>query len=83
MLQLLIGLTVFLGIHALQSLAPQWRKRLINRWGALGFKGVYSAVSLLGLFLLVQRMYFELVLLEQKNLKVNLSYYFSSMYSHV
>ena len=54
MLQLLIGLTVFLGIHALQSLAPQWRKRLINRWGALGFKGVYSAVSLLGLFLMVQ-----------------------------
>ena len=54
MLQMLIGLILFLGIHALQSLAPQWRKQLINRWGALGFKGIYSVISLLGLILLVQ-----------------------------
>ncbi len=54
MLQLLIGLVVFLGIHSLQSLAPRARQNAIARWGALGFKGVYAAVSLLGLYLLVQ-----------------------------
>lgn len=54
MLQLLIGLVLFLGIHSLQSLAPQVRQNAIARWGALGFKAVYAAVSLLGLYLLVQ-----------------------------
>ncbi|PUE33933.1 NnrU family protein [Limnohabitans sp. Jir72] len=54
MLQLLIGLVLFLGIHSLQSLAPQLRQNAIARWGALGFKGVYAGISLLGLTLLVQ-----------------------------
>lgn len=54
MLQLLIGLTLFLGIHALQSLAPRWRQNWIQRRGALVYKGVYATVSLLGLYLLVQ-----------------------------
>lgn len=54
MLQLIIGLTLFLGIHALQSLAPRWRQNWIQRRGALVYKGVYAAVSLLGLYLLVQ-----------------------------
>jgi uncharacterized membrane protein len=54
MLQLLIGLALFLGIHSLQSLAPQLRQNAVDRWGALGFKAVYAAVSLLGLVLLVQ-----------------------------
>lgn len=54
MLQLLIGLTLFLGIHSLQSLAPQWRKRWITRWGPLGFKGIYTLIALAGLYLIVQ-----------------------------
>ena len=54
MLQLLIGLALFLGIHSLQSLAPQLRQNGIERWGALGFKAVYAAVAALGLYLLVQ-----------------------------
>lgn len=54
MLQLLIGLALFLGIHALQSLAPQLRQNAIARWGELGFKGVYAAISLVGLVLLVK-----------------------------
>ena len=54
MSQLLIGLVLFLGIHSLQSVAPQWRQNAIDRWGALGFKGLYTAISLLGLVLLVQ-----------------------------
>jgi uncharacterized membrane protein len=54
MLQLLLGLVLFLGIHSLQSLAPQVRQDGIVRWGALGFKAVYATISLLGLYLLVQ-----------------------------
>ena len=54
MLQLLIGLALFLGIHSLQSLAPQARQNSIVRWGPLGFKAVYAAVAVLGLYLLVQ-----------------------------
>ncbi len=54
MVQLLFGLVLFLGIHALQSLAPHVRQQAIARWGSLGFKGVYSLISLLGLYLLVQ-----------------------------
>lgn len=53
MLPLFIGLTPFLGVNALQSRAPQVRQNVIDRWGALGFKGVYAAVSLLGFYLLV------------------------------
>ncbi len=54
MLQLLIGLVLFLGIHSLQSLAPHMRQNAIARWGALGFKGLYAAVAVLGLYLVVQ-----------------------------
>ncbi len=54
MSQLILGLVLFLGIHSLQSLAPQWRQNAIERWGALPFKGVYSVFSLVGLYLLVQ-----------------------------
>ena len=54
MLQLLIGLALFLGIHSLQSLAPQVRQNSLARWGPLGFKAVYAAVAVLGLYLLVQ-----------------------------
>jgi uncharacterized membrane protein len=54
MLQLILGLALFLGVHALQSVAPHLRQNAIDRWGAWGFKGAYSALSLLGLCLLVQ-----------------------------
>jgi len=54
MLQLLIGLALFLGIHSLQSLAPQARQNSIARWGELGFKSIYAVVSLVGLVLLIQ-----------------------------
>ncbi len=54
MLQLLIGLALFLGIHSAQSLAPQLRQNAVARWGSLGFKSIYACLSLLGLILLVQ-----------------------------
>lgn len=54
MLSLIIGLVLFLGIHALQSLAPQARQNAITRWGPLGYKAIYAVISLVGLILLVQ-----------------------------
>lgn len=51
MLQLLIGLALFLGIHSLQSVAPIARQNSMVRWGPLGFKAVYAAVAALGLYL--------------------------------
>lgn len=54
MLQLTVGLVLFLGIHALQSLAPQVRKNLIARWSALVFKAVYALIAVVGFYLLVQ-----------------------------
>lgn len=54
MMQLLLGLVLFLGIHSLQSLAPNVRHQAIARWGALGFKAIYAGISLLGFVLLVQ-----------------------------
>ncbi len=53
MVQLVFGLVLFLGIHSLQSLAPGLRQQAMGRWGPLGFKGVYAALSLLGFILLV------------------------------
>lgn len=54
MLQLLIGLALFLGIHSLQSLAPEVRARAQQRLGAWGYKGVYAAIAAIGLYLTVQ-----------------------------
>jgi uncharacterized membrane protein len=54
MLTLLIGLALFLGVHSLQSLAPQVRQGVQQKWGALGYKGAYTALSLLGFYWLVQ-----------------------------
>lgn len=54
MLQLLIGLILFGGVHSLHSLTPNLRQRAISRLGLLGYKGLYSVLSLLGFYLLVQ-----------------------------
>jgi uncharacterized membrane protein len=53
MLELLIGLALFLGIHSAQSLAPNARHSAQQRWGALQYKAIYAAVSALGLYLIV------------------------------
>jgi uncharacterized membrane protein len=52
MLQLFIGLALFLGIHSLQSCAPQMRRNAMTRWGTWGFKAVYAAIAVVGLYLL-------------------------------
>ena len=53
MLTLLFGLILFLGVHSLQALAPQWRAHRQAQWGELTYKGLYSLVSGVGLVLIV------------------------------
>ncbi len=53
MLTLLLGLLLFIGMHCLQVLAPDWRQQQRARWGEWGYKGLYSLVSGIGLVLIV------------------------------
>lgn len=52
-LLLILGLLVFLGIHAVRAFAPDWRAAQIQRLGEPGWKGVFSIVALCGLALIV------------------------------
>jgi uncharacterized membrane protein len=53
MATLILGLIVVLGTHLLKVFAPGWRLALVNRLGDGPYKGLYSAVSLIGLVLIV------------------------------
>lgn len=53
MIWLIAGLVVFLGIHSTRMVAPDFRARMIARFGENGWKGIYSLVALAGLVLLV------------------------------
>ena len=50
---LILGLVIFLGAHSMRIFAESWRGAQIARLGANGWKGVYSAVSIVGFVLLV------------------------------
>jgi uncharacterized membrane protein len=52
MLLLILGLVLFLGMHAV-TMKRDLRARLIERFGAGGYKGLYSAVSIMGFGLLI------------------------------
>ena len=54
MTTLLLGLVLFLGTHSLAIAAPGVREALARRLGAPGFKGIYSIVAALGLWLIVR-----------------------------
>ena len=53
MLVLIIGLVIFLGSHSVRIAGEGFRRRTIARLGEGGWKGLYSAVSLVGLILIV------------------------------
>lgn len=53
MLTLFFGLFLFLGVHTLQALAPDWREARRAQWGELTYKGLYSLVAGIGLVLIV------------------------------
>ena len=50
---LIIGLVLFLGIHTVSIVAPQWREAQVARLGEGPWKGVYSVVSAIGFGLLI------------------------------
>lgn len=50
---LILGLVLFLGVHSTRIVADGWRTRTIARLGEKPWKGAYSAVSLIGLALIV------------------------------
>ncbi len=52
MLILILGVLVFLGTHSL-SMQRQAREQLITRWGANGFKIIYSVLSFIGLLMII------------------------------
>ena len=53
MIVLLLGLIVFLGVHSVSIAAPGWRSAQIARFGAGGWKGLYSVAAGVGLALVV------------------------------
>lgn len=50
---LILGLVLFLGMHSVAIVTPSWTQDMRQRLGALPWKGIYSAVSLIGLVLIV------------------------------
>jgi len=50
---LIVGLCLFLGVHSLAIVAPNFRERSLRRFGEWGWKGAYGLVSLLGVVLIV------------------------------
>lgn len=53
MLLFLTGLVIFLGVHSVRIVAEPWRTRMRARLGPLGWKALYSGLSVLGLGLIV------------------------------
>ena len=50
---LLIGLAIFIASHSIRVVAPEWRESMIARLGKGPWMGFYSALSLIGLVLII------------------------------
>jgi uncharacterized membrane protein len=50
---LIIGLLLFLGTHSVRIFAEGWRTGMVAKLGPNGWKGVYSALALLGFVLII------------------------------
>jgi uncharacterized membrane protein len=50
---LILGLILFLGVHALRIPGEAWREAWVARMGAGGFRASYSLISALGLGLII------------------------------
>jgi uncharacterized membrane protein len=53
MVYLVLGLVFFLGVHSVRIVADGWRTRTLARLGEGTYKGLYSAVALVGFGLLI------------------------------
>lgn len=54
MTTLVFGLILFLGVHTISIINEPWRNRMAARLGEMPWKGVYAAVAIIGLVLVVQ-----------------------------
>lgn len=50
---LILGLLIFLGVHSVSIVAPQWRDAQAARMGEKPWKGLYTLASLAGFVLIV------------------------------
>jgi uncharacterized membrane protein len=50
---LVIGLSVFIGVHSISIVAPAFRERMVTRLGGGPWRGVYSLFAALGLVLTI------------------------------
>jgi uncharacterized membrane protein len=50
---LILGLLIFLGVHSVSIVAPGWRDAQVARRGEMGWKGLYTVLSIVGFALLV------------------------------
>ena len=53
MIVLALGLVLFLGVHSIAIVSPGLRDRVFGRLGETGWKGLYSAASLIGFALII------------------------------
>lgn len=53
MFKLIAGLVIFLGVHSIAIVAPDWRERAIARVGPATWKVLYSVAALAGFLLIV------------------------------
>ncbi|HEX4878933.1 MAG TPA: NnrU family protein [Limnobacter sp.] len=53
MLLLLIGLVMFLGVHALRIPGEHWRDALVSKLGMARYKGLYTLVAIAGFVIMV------------------------------
>ncbi len=53
MTMLILGLIVFLGMHSISIVRPQWRAAAIERFGPMAWQAVYGLISLVGFMLIL------------------------------
>jgi uncharacterized membrane protein len=53
MLVLVLGLIIFLGLHAIRIVADDWRSRQIARMGLKAWKGIYAILAIIGVLLII------------------------------
>jgi len=50
---LIVGLVIFLGVHSVAIVSPDFRNRALQRFGEGAWKGLYGLISLIGFVLII------------------------------
>jgi uncharacterized membrane protein len=54
MVQMIVGLVVFLGIHSISIVNEPWRDKMAERLGTWTWKGIYALPAVLGLVMIIR-----------------------------